>query len=53
MAELLDVGGYRLAISVSGADSPPVVCASGLTGDASEWLGSPGRRRRSGLDESF
>ncbi|MEX5635911.1 alpha/beta fold hydrolase [Parafrankia sp. FMc2] len=39
MAELVDVGGYRLAISVSGADSPPVVCVSGLTGDAGEWSG--------------
>ncbi len=39
MVELVDVGGYRLAISVSGAGSPPVVCVSGLTGDADEWSG--------------
>jgi len=39
MSELVDVGGYRLAVSVSGSGPPPVVFLSGVTGDQREWGG--------------
>lgn len=34
---LVDVGGYRLAIELSGSGGPPVVCLSCLGGSHSEW----------------
>jgi pimeloyl-ACP methyl ester carboxylesterase len=36
---LVDVGGYRLAVEISGSGGPPVVCLSCLGGSHDEWAG--------------
>ncbi|WP_052711031.1 alpha/beta hydrolase [Pseudofrankia sp. DC12] len=40
MAELVDVGGYKLAVDITGGGVPPVVFVSGLAAGPSEWDGA-------------